>query len=129
MLRKTASLLPVLLAITVACASATSNDESRGERTIPPHAVLNVENHHWLDVIVYVLHGGTRARMGQVTATSVSTFAIPQRMLGGTGQIRLAADPIGSHDAHTSETIFVKPGQRVSWTIGRTLTQSSVMVR
>jgi hypothetical protein len=90
--------------------------------------VLRVINHHWLDMDVYVLHDGQRTHVGTVTATTTQEFLLTARLLGGSGQIALYADAIGSPEAIRSETLVLQPGQYIEWTLENSLRRSSVGV-
>jgi hypothetical protein len=64
-------------------------------------------------------------RVGTVTGLSHTVLVIPRSMIGGTGDLRLMADPIGSRRVLTSENIMapetgslhwgIQNGMRVSW--------------
>ena len=90
--------------------------------------VLVVENHHWNDVIISVLHDGVVDRVGLVTAVKTSTLVIPSRRLGTSGVIRLRAHAVGAPDDHTSDSFAVRPGQEIQWTLESDLARSSVAV-
>ncbi len=86
-------------------------------------------NHHWLDVVVYVMYGGRRARLGQVVAAGDARFVLSSRVLGTSGPIRLSADPIGAAGGHSTRPFTVRAGQTVLWTLERDLSTSSISVR
>src|SRR5689334_19822056 len=90
--------------------------------------VLVVENHHWNDVVVSVLHDGIVDRIGLVQAVKTSRLVIPSRRLGPTGLIQLRAHAVGAPDDHTSDTFPIKPGQEIQWTLESDLSRSSVAV-
>ena len=90
--------------------------------------VLVVENHHWNDVIVYLLHDGVADRLGLATAVKTSTFVIPSRRLGTAGVIQLRGHAVGAPDSHTTEVFTVQPGQEIQWTLESDLSRSSVAV-
>jgi hypothetical protein len=90
--------------------------------------MLVVENHHWTDVIVSVLHDGVVDRIGMVTAVKTSTLMIPSRRLGPTGMIQLRAHAVGAPDDHTSESFPIRAGQEITWTLESDLAGSSVEV-
>jgi hypothetical protein len=94
----------------------------------PSDIVLVVENHHWNDVIVSVLHDGIVDRIGMVTAVKTSTLLIPSRRLGTSGIIRLRAHAVGAPDDHTSDSFAVRPGEEIQWTLESDLARSSVAV-
>lgn len=87
-----------------------------------------VENHHWNDVIVYLLHDGVADRLGMATAVKSSTFTIPARQLGMAGVIQLRGHAVGAPDSHTTEAFTVLPGQQIQWTLESDLSHSSVAV-
>jgi hypothetical protein len=89
---------------------------------------LQVTNHNYLDVIVYVIHDGQRSRIGSVTGSSAQVFTLPARLLGQGYEIRLYGDAIGSDDFALTELLLVHPGQYVEWTLETALARSSVGV-
>jgi hypothetical protein len=121
----------LLLASTAAC-----SPHPRGvAATVPPpqpvsagEFVLRVINHHWLDIDVYVLHDGQRTHVGIVTATTTQEFLLTARLLGGSGQIALYADAVGSPETVRSETIVLQPGQYIEWILESSLRRSSLGV-
>jgi hypothetical protein len=96
--------------------------ESRAE------VALVVENHHWNDVVVSVLHDGVVERIGLAIAVKTTTFIIPSRRLGAAGLIRLRGHPVGAPDDHTTDAFIVQPGQEIQWTLESDLARSSVAV-
>jgi hypothetical protein len=101
-----------------------------GKRTPPPDdaVALRVASHHYLDVVIYVLHDGQRTRVGTATGSSSTTFSLPARLLGMGREIQLIGHPIGSQDTVTTETIVVQPGQRIEWLLESQLSRSTVAV-
>jgi hypothetical protein len=87
-----------------------------------------VENHHWNDVIVSVLHDGVVDRVGLATAVKTSTFILPSRRLGTAGIVRLRGHAVGAPDNHTTDSFAVQPGQEIQWTLESDLEHSSVAV-
>jgi hypothetical protein len=120
-------LVALLLLCSTGCAghaadSGAATPEARGE------IKLIVENHHWNDVIVYLLHDGVVDRIGLATAAKTSTFMIPSRRLGTAGLIRLRGHPVGAPDDHTTDSFTVQPGQEIQWTLESDMARSSVAV-
>lgn len=95
-----------------------------------PDAVvpLQVENHHWSDVTIYVERDGQMQRIGTATATSNSVINFPARLLAPGGLFRLIADPVGSRGVLRTELLSVHPGQTITWTLESQLVRSSVAV-
>jgi len=89
---------------------------------------LQVVNHHWLDVTVYVIHDGQRTRLGVAGGTAETQMVLPSRMLGMGGDIQLWGDPIGSSERAITETLVVHPGQFIEWSLEWGLDRSSVGV-
>ena len=119
--------LALVLALTVA--SACFQRHRAGQDTPPTAEVaLSVTNHHWLDVVIYVIHDGQRTRVGTVTASSVQTFTLPPWMIGQGREIRLVGHPIGGVQVAQTETLTVQPGQYIEWTLENDLRRSSVGV-
>ena len=50
------------------------------ETTAPEPVVLEVENHNWADVVLYVLHDGVQTRFPQVAAAHSVSIEIPTRL-------------------------------------------------
>ncbi len=89
---------------------------------------LQVINHHWLDVTIYVIHDGQRTRLGVAGGSAETRFALPARLLGVGGDIQLYGDPIGSSERAVTEVIVVQPGQFIEWLLESGLERSTVGV-
>src|SRR5205823_6186330 len=89
---------------------------------------LNVTNHNYLDVVVYVLHDGQQTRVGTVTGSSSAVFFLPVRLLSMGHELQLLGDPIGSPDYARTPTLVIQPGQYIEWTLETDLRRSSVGV-
>ena len=89
---------------------------------------LQVVNHHWLDVTVYVIHDGQRTRLGVASGTAETQMVLPSRLLGVGGDIQLYGDPIGSTERAITEVLVVHPGQFIEWLLEWGLERSSVGV-
>ena len=55
--------------------------------------ILEVQNHNWSDIIIYVVHDGRRTRLNVVTATKDASLVIPASIIGIS--IFSAADSLG----------------------------------
>ncbi len=89
---------------------------------------LTVSSHHYLDVVIYVLHDGQRTRVGTATGSSSTRFSLPAHLLGLGREIQLMGHPIGSPETITTETIVVQPGQHIEWSLESQLSRSTVAV-
>lgn len=119
----------LMLSATLLFMSGCGARHAKGEHPLPSTpARLQVENHNWLDVVVYLRHDGQRTRLGSATAAKTTDFTLAPALLGQLGAIQLVADPIGSRGGITTQTIVVKPGTRVVWTLETDLSRSSIAV-
>ncbi|HKR99045.1 MAG TPA: hypothetical protein VJU79_05975 [Candidatus Dormibacteraeota bacterium] len=89
---------------------------------------LQIANHNWSDMVIYVIRDGQPSRIGVATAASSASFMLPRRILGQGGEIRLYGRPIGGHGEAFSESVIVQPGQWVEWTLEDDLTRSAIGV-
>jgi hypothetical protein len=89
---------------------------------------LEIANHNWLDVTIYVLHDGQSTRVGTASASSSASFSLPAHLLGQGREIRLIGHPIGGSGAVITETFVVQPGQYVEWTLESDLNRSAIGV-
>jgi len=96
---RAALLLPLFLAAT-ACRHAAPEPRSAVAPADPNADVpLEIDNHNWLDVIIYVVRDGQASRVGIANASSSASFSLPVRMLGQGREIRLWGHPIGGTGA------------------------------
>jgi hypothetical protein len=121
-----AVLLLLLLSVLGAC-------RSRGPDTsVQPDTnamvSVEVESHYQGDIIVYLVQGDQRQRLGTVTALSKAEFSFPYRRLQMSSSTRLMAYPLAGAQAYLSEPLLMQPGQWVSWTLESDLDRSSLAV-
>ncbi len=88
---------------------------------------VQVENHNWSDITVYLMTAGLPQRLGMVTAMGNATFIFPAHRLNTSAGVRLRALPVAGRP-FTSETILVQPGQGIMWTLENDLDASSLSV-
>jgi len=88
---------------------------------------VEVQNHNWSDITVYLMSGGLPQRLGMVTALSSATFDFSSHRLNTSAGVRLRALPVAGR-AFTTETILVLPGQVITWTLENDLDASSFSV-
>jgi len=122
----------IVSGLLLACAGrhpATTNSLAETSETIAPEpVVLEVENHNWADVILYVVHDGVQTRFTQVAAAHNLSIEIPPRLQGQMGVIRIAARRIGGTDSFVSQAISLRGNSAVRVTIESSLSHSSVGV-
>ena len=89
---------------------------------------LQISNHNWSDVVIYVVRDGFQSRLGVAAAASATSFRLPRRMLGQAGELQLYGRPIGAQGSASTETVIVQPGQWVEWTLEDDLSRSAIGV-
>ncbi len=116
----------------LACAGrhpVTTDSLAEASETIAPEpVVLEVENHNWADVILYVVHDGVQTRFTQVAAAHNLSIEIPPRLQGQMGVIKIAARRIGGTDSFVSQAISLRGNSAVRVTLESSLSHSSVGV-
>lgn len=91
---------------------------------------LRIVNHGRLDVVIFVVHGGARERLGESIASATKTFQYSMRRLGAGRDFYLFGDPIGSTTKNAqSELIVAENGLIVIWTLEDDLKRSSIELR
>src|SRR4051812_3359254 len=99
------------------------------EVVLPPEpVVLEVENHNWADIVLYIVHDGVQTRFVQIAAAHDLSIAIPEKLQGQMGVIRLAVRRIGGTDSFVSQAISLRGNSAVRFTIESSLSRSSVGV-
>ena len=102
--------LAILLALGLAaCGSA---------RQVPPGAEqpvtrVRVENQSYLDMVIYLIAGAQRIRLGTAGGNATTSFRIPPQYVFGVSSLQFLADPIGSNRTPISDTITVAPGDEI----------------
>jgi hypothetical protein len=89
---------------------------------------LTVINRHSLDVSLFVITDGQRARVGSVPASATETFVLPPRMIGSSRSVQLEATAIGSPRRARSEALVIRGGQHVEWTLQNGLEHASIAI-
>jgi hypothetical protein len=122
-----AVLFAALLSTGPGCGLIPRRDPTAAGSQLHTEVSVEVENHNWSDITIYLMAGGLPHRLGMVTALSSASFAFPSHRLNtGTG-VRLRALPVAGRP-FTSEPILVRPGQAIMWTLENDLDISSLSV-
>jgi hypothetical protein len=90
--------------------------------------MVEVDSHHWSDVIIYLMNGNQSQRLGMVAGVSTNRFLVPYRQIATGGRLRLRAHAVGGEGSFTSEDVVVQPGQSIRWTLESDLRRSSIAV-
>jgi hypothetical protein len=117
----------IMLALIVACASPRQNMDSEPLEASGFSLVLN--NHHLLDVNIFLQHDGQADRIATVTSSSSQSLVLPLRMLGHSRAIRIIAEPIGDETRYTSDLLVVQPGQIIELNVEGTITRSNYSIQ
>src|SRR5919106_3506613 len=118
-----------VVALLLGCAGKSENGDAEVEPSrADAEVALEVENHGWSDIVIYLVRGTAADRLGMVGALNTETFVFPYRRLGVGTDVRLRAYPIGGPRAFTSENVLVQPGQWIKWTLESDLTRSFLAV-
>lgn len=123
------NLLPVVLvALSVGACAPRAGVKSGPAAPASAAASVRVTNNNWSDMTVYMERTGLRVRLGTVTSMGSQTFRVPGSVLGGEGDVRLVADPIGSRESYVTQPVQVWPGQMVAFKIENHIAVSSIAV-
>jgi hypothetical protein len=106
--------------------STRNSDSASSQRN--SEIALEVESHHWSDIVVYLMNGSQSERLGMVNGLSSKQFVFPFRKLASGGRARLRAYAIGGAGSITSEDLLVQPGQWIKWTLESDLDRSSLAI-
>ena len=106
------------------------SDSPRPQPRFQDQTPLAVENRNFQDVVIWVIHDGTRSRVGSVTATATANFVLKSDILRQPGTLQFAAHAVGEgRRIFVSDPIGVQPGQRVEWVLESGFERSSLTVR
>ena len=109
-----------------ACAPA---NEQAGLGAPESQTTLLVENQNWSEMVIYVVRGASRSRLGSVSSMHSAKFRITDAVAGGGyGEVRIMADPIGSNRTWTSPVINIVPGSQVELRVQNNIQISSFSV-
>lgn len=91
-------------------------------------STLTVVNNNWLDVVVYISVGGGRTSIVRASTNRTVTAEIPASLVKNGIRLRLLADFTGAVDDYWSESVFLRRGQDIFWTIEENPRHSSLWV-
>jgi len=120
-----ASLLALVTMEASACASRQTPAASGLGST---EQVVTVQNDNWMDVVVYVVNGSAKARVGTVTGLGSASFRIKGGVIAN-NSARLLIDPIGESRGYLTDAVNVMPGQRIELRVGSPINFSTVAAR
>ena len=89
---------------------------------------IRVVNRSVSDLVINLVQGGLRSRLGTSYGGMTNVFFLPWERLRGTGTMRLLGHPVGSSVELVTDQLTVRPGSLVVWQIEPVLAQSSAAV-
>lgn len=90
---------------------------------------LTLNNRHWLDINVFVMHDGEASRVTTVTASTSQSLILPLWMLGESKLVRIIAEPVGENDSYTTDLLRVDLGQSVELNLESVLSKSNYSIQ
>ena len=108
-----------------ACATASPGFGSPADPS--EDTAVEVRNQAFSDMIVYVLSGGGRWRLGIVPGNSSATLRLPHHLVPAAGALELLADPIGGR-AYRMSAVGVSTGQWIELTLHESPSMSQISV-
>ena len=111
---RNAALVTLVLSLLAAAACGTGRSARPGTE---PTTVLEVDNQSFNDMIIFVVNGGQRIRLGRATGKLQTALTIPRGVLTFARELQFEADPAGSRRGPVTSRIWVTPGDRVSMII------------
>jgi hypothetical protein len=123
--RKLFALLAAASIATVeGCGFALGNPEDDGGKT-----TLVVRNHGVSEMDVYAAPAdGPPVLLGFAPGRATTWFTLPPSVVGS-GTVRLSADAADGHGIARSDTVAVRAGDRITFTVERALALRGVTVR
>jgi hypothetical protein len=113
----------------VACFGPRRTFENDNPSPLADGFELTLNNHHWLDINVFVQHDGEASRVTTVTASSSQSLILPTWLLGESKVVRIIAEPVGETDSYTTDLLRVDPGQSVELNVESVLSRSNYSVQ
>lgn len=110
-----------------ACAPMTRSTQVEDRPT--DRSTMVVENNNWSDMTVYILRDGIRTRLGSVPSMGRSSFKLTSALVGGTGELRVLADPMGSAQKWMSQPLLIVPGSQVIFRLENNVQLSTYSMR
>ncbi|HZD04514.1 MAG TPA: hypothetical protein VE173_06340 [Longimicrobiales bacterium] len=122
---KTLASLPTIgVALALSAASLLAQQTSTTDRDTTPDsttvasrlvpATVEVKNHNWLDMHLYVDRDGLLLPVGVVGSGQTAQLRLPLLATAAAGDVRLVAVPIGGNDYYVSPILFLEPGDVVN---------------
>lgn len=119
--------LVAVLSVSAACArgpqSGSLSDEVAAEEG-ESDVTFQIVSHNPRDVVIFLLLGSSRQRLGMASGNSTTVFTMKWNRLANASVIHLRGEQMGNGESVVSDTLQIKPGARVLWTLQAELNQS-----
>ena len=113
----------VIAGVVSGCGRHRINDDLAADSA----STLQIVNHHWGDVDIFIIRDGQRTRVGSVTAAAEENFELSASLMRGGGTLQLQAHAVGSNGGIISESISVRPGgMQITWTLESNLSRATL---
>lgn len=109
-----------------ACAGSASQDFGFGGPG-DQGATVAVDNQYFGEMIIYVLNGSARTRLGTVTALSSAILSVPDELVGM--HVQLHATPMSPGATFTSQHLLIAPGSTVALRLTNELALSNFSIQ
>jgi hypothetical protein len=124
----TGLILTSTVAISTSALVMNVQAQDRSAQSAEQSATIYVANNYQLDIRVYVVSGGRRERLGNITSYNSRSFTLPAWFLNTGHNFRLVAYPIGARTSVATHGLYAYPGDIVEWQVRANLKLSSVFV-
>ena len=121
------ALTAVLLSALTACTHTGSEQDFGFGGPIDDGAIISVDNQYFGEMIIYILEGSARTRVGTVAALSSAKLTVPDQLVGV--NVQLQANPLSPGVGFTSQHLLIAPGSNVALRLASELPLSDVSVR
>jgi hypothetical protein len=120
-------IVEIVLLMMLGCAGPRQNVDPEPVQADGFSLILN--NHHLLDVNIFLQHDGVPDRIATIPAATSRAIVLPLRMLGQSKTIRLIAEPIGDETSYTTDVLVVQPGQIIELNVESLLARSNYSIQ
>ena len=115
------------------CASGRGTSFIAADQPRSQTIALRVRNNNWQDVRIYFVpeYGGRQVRLATIGSFTSRTILLRGQAKAGvraSGAARFLIHPIGFPQAHTTQPLFVRPGDEMELTVGHRLQYSTLIL-
>ncbi len=109
--------------------SHSKDSPGANDSSLDSEILVEIENHHWSDIVIYLMDGSQSQRLGMVAGLSngqshVSLSQTDHRRKRPAASLCRSVGPART----TSDDVRIQPGQGVKWILESDLDRSSLSV-